>query len=109
MKRVKWGAVPNMNGENQESSRNRPQKETRKRLKPAKQGNQYILIGYHYDSNVIWTEPIRNRQGPIIMKGWKKLRDMYEQWGRIRAHGFLILKHRETFSTQCRRINVNSS
>ena len=29
-------------------------------------GNQYILVGYNYDGNYIYAEPIKNRRGHTI-------------------------------------------
>ena len=36
-------------------------------------GNQYIPIIYDHDSNAILTEPLKNRKGPEIKRGWLKL------------------------------------
>ena len=36
-------------------------------------GNQYILIIYDHDSNAILSEPLKNRTGPEIKRGWLKL------------------------------------
>jgi len=36
-------------------------------------GNEYILIAYHYDSNAILGEPIKNRQAATITSAWLKI------------------------------------
>jgi hypothetical protein len=33
-------------------------------------GNQYILVGYHYDSNAILVTPLKNRTAGEITNGW---------------------------------------
>lgn len=44
-------------------------------------GNQYILIGYHYDSNAILAVPIKNRNASVITAGWKELHDQFTTAG----------------------------
>ena len=44
-------------------------------------GNQYILIIYDHDSNAILCEPLKNRKGPEIKRGWMKLNSMLAQGG----------------------------
>ena len=34
--------------------------------------NEYILVGYHYDSNTILAEPLKNRTAPMIIEAWGK-------------------------------------
>ena len=34
-------------------------------------GNNYILVAYHYDSNAILGEPLKNRQAATIPQAWK--------------------------------------
>ena len=36
-------------------------------------GNQYILVLYHYDSNKILTEPMKNRTKAEIVRSYEKL------------------------------------
>ena len=36
-------------------------------------GNQYTPIIYDHNSNVILSEPLKNRKGPEIKRGWLKL------------------------------------
>ena len=36
-------------------------------------GNEYILVGYHFDANAILAEPIKNRQARTLTSGWKIL------------------------------------
>ena len=40
-------------------------------------GNEYIMVGYHFDSNVILGEPIKNRQAQTITTAWKKLNSKF--------------------------------
>ena len=44
-------------------------------------GNQYILIIYDHDSNAILTEPLKNRKGPEIKRGWLKLNSILAKGG----------------------------
>jgi Reverse transcriptase (RNA-dependent DNA polymerase) len=46
---------------------------TGKFVSPSSNGNNYIVIMYHFDSNSIHAEPIRNRTGPSILEAYKKL------------------------------------
>ena len=39
------------------------------------QGNQYILIGYHYNSNAILGVPLKNGQAATITEGWNTLNE----------------------------------
>ena len=38
-------------------------------------GNEYILIGYHYDSNAILGRALKNRQAATITKAWKSIHE----------------------------------
>ena len=42
-------------------------------------GNEYILIGYHYDANAILDIPLKNRQAVTITKGWQHLQSQYSK------------------------------
>ena len=42
-------------------------------------GNNYILIGYHYDANAILVKPIRDRTTTVITDAWKELHNSLEQ------------------------------
>ena len=44
-------------------------------------GNNYILVGYHYDSNAILAEPLKNRTASEITKTWKIINSKYAQAG----------------------------
>ena len=33
-------------------------------------GNEYILVGYHYDSNAILVQPLGNREAKTITNAW---------------------------------------
>ena len=46
-------------------------------------GNQYILIGYHYDSNAILGLPLKNRQANTITSAWKQLDKKLAQAGEV--------------------------
>jgi hypothetical protein len=45
-------------------------------LLPSSTGNNYMLVLYDYDSNMIWAEPIKNRTAPVILNAYKKLHKM---------------------------------
>ena len=44
-------------------------------------GNQYLLIGYHYDGNAIIATPIKNRHAAIITTAWKHLHSKFTAAG----------------------------
>jgi len=44
-------------------------------------GNEYILVVYHYDSNAILVEPVKNRQAATLTEAWKKLNKKLKQRG----------------------------
>ena len=44
-------------------------------------GNEYLLIAYNYDGNLILAEPIKNRKAPIITKAWRIMNEKFEQAG----------------------------
>jgi len=44
-------------------------------------GNQYILVGYHYDGNCILGIPIKNRRGVTITEAWTSLHAMFKKSG----------------------------
>ena len=44
-------------------------------------GNQYILIGYHWDANSIIGKPIKSRAASHIVDAWKELHQEYENAG----------------------------
>ena len=44
-------------------------------------GNQYILIGYHYDANCIHGIAIKDRTPTTITEAWRSLHDIYTQAG----------------------------
>ena len=45
------------------------------------QGNEYILVGYHYDANYIMGVPLKNRTAKEITAGWSKLHAEFSQAG----------------------------
>ena len=44
-------------------------------------GNEYILIGYHFDSNAIYGVPLKNRQAATITKVWKQVHNKFQVAG----------------------------
>ena len=44
-------------------------------------GNNYILVEYHYYANNIITTPLKNRTGPYILSGIKKIHDKLRKRG----------------------------
>ena len=40
-------------------------------------GNEYLLIAYHFDANLIYGMPIKNRKGEMFREAWEKLHDMF--------------------------------
>lgn len=45
------------------------------------QGNQYIMVSYHYDANSILAEPLRDRTAASLTQAWKKFHDVYASAG----------------------------
>ena len=44
-------------------------------------GNEYLLIGYNYNTNYIYTIPIKNRRGPTITEAWEQLHQDFKKAG----------------------------
>ena len=44
-------------------------------------GNEYILIGYHYDANAILCKALKNRQAATITKAWSELNTKFQKAG----------------------------
>ena len=44
-------------------------------------GNEYIMVGYHFDGNVILGEAIKNRQAQTITAAWHKLNNEFSRAG----------------------------
>ena len=42
-------------------------------------GNNYIMIGYHYDANTILAQPMRDRSAASMTAVWKHLHDKYKR------------------------------
>ena len=40
-------------------------------------GNEYLLVGYHYDSNAILAQPLKNREALTITKTWKEMNQRF--------------------------------
>ena len=45
------------------------------------QGNEYILIGYHYDSNCIIAHPVKKRTAQVLTTAWKNLHHTFAKAG----------------------------
>ena len=54
---------------------------TRRFPQKSSQGNQYLLIGYHYDTNCILALPLKDRTATSITKMWSKLHNIFKQAG----------------------------
>ena len=52
-------------------------------------GNNYILIGYHFDSNAILVEPLKNRQAAEITRGWKNINKKCNHAG-VQPHTYVL-------------------
>jgi hypothetical protein len=50
-------------------------------IAPSSNGNNYLVVLYDYDSNLIWAEPIKSRSGTNILNAYKKLHGMLCQAG----------------------------
>ena len=44
-------------------------------------GNEYILVGYHFNTNCILGHPVRNRTGPVLTKVWEHLQSEFKKAG----------------------------
>ena len=47
----------------------------------SRRGNQYILVGYHYDANYIAAVPLKRRTAAEITKGWQELHKKFTETG----------------------------
>ena len=45
------------------------------------QGNEYILVAYHYDANYIHGIPIKNRKAASITAAWKEMHTLFHRAG----------------------------
>ena len=45
------------------------------------QGNQYILVGYHFDANCIYGKAIKNRTATTLTAAWQSLHDLFAKAG----------------------------
>ena len=45
------------------------------------QGNEYILVGYHYDANCILAQPVKNRTATALTKALQILHDKWSKAG----------------------------
>ena len=44
-------------------------------------GNEYVLVGYHYDVNCIIGHPVRNRKAPTLTKSWQHIHNGFSKAG----------------------------
>ena len=44
-------------------------------------GNEYVLIGYHYDANCIIGHPVKDRKATTLTKAWQNLHDEFTNSG----------------------------
>ena len=44
-------------------------------------GNEYILIGYHYDANCILGHPVKDRKAPTLTSAWKHIHNEFSKAG----------------------------
>ena len=49
--------------------------------KRSSRGNEYILIAYHFDSNLIKAIPIKNRRRQVITEAWQTIYDDFKRAG----------------------------
>ena len=68
----------------------------------SRRGNQYVLVGYHYDTNCIIAEPLRNRTTGAITQAWNKLIQVFEQEG-IESNTYIM--DNETYGEFMRALN----
>ena len=45
------------------------------------QSSVYILVVYHYDTNRILTQPVKNRQAATLVQAWKVVNDRFMKTG----------------------------
>ena len=44
-------------------------------------GNQYILVGYHFDGNFIYGKAVKDRKISTLTASWKQLHDIFAKSG----------------------------
>ena len=44
-------------------------------------GNQYILVGYHYNGNYIMGVPVKNHKGATVTEAWQLIHDTFKKAG----------------------------
>ena len=49
--------------------------------KKLSRGNEYVIVGYHFDANCILATPIRNKKGATIADGWRTLHNDFKKVG----------------------------
>ena len=70
-------------------------------------GNQYIFVLYHYDTNSIHAQPLKNRQALEITKAWKTCHKYLLQHGTATTLHILDNKCSSTMQKSFRKYNVN--
>ena len=53
------------------------------------QGNNYILVAYHYDANVILVEPLKNPQAKTIVDAWTIINERFKKSG-LEPHTYIV-------------------
>ena len=46
-------------------------------------GNQYILVGYYYDGNYIYSKTVKDRKVATLIAAWEQVHDMFAKAGVI--------------------------
>ena len=41
-------------------------------------GNQYVMVAYHFDANLIWGIPLKDRVGNTLIEAWEKLHNLFK-------------------------------
>ena len=44
-------------------------------------GHEYVFVLYHYDSNAIFAEPVKNRQAATLTRAWEKINALLKSKG----------------------------
>ena len=58
-------------------------------------GNQYVMVGYHYDANLIWGIPMKDRTSSTMVEAWIQLHEMYAKAAVAPNFTSWIMKHQK--------------
>ena len=47
----------------------------------SQKGNQYILIAYHEDANLIYGQALKNRESASIVRAWTEINNKFDKAG----------------------------